>query len=121
MELGERNDTYYDIHIAYEVPTNVMESDDLMIQSSRTLLTENLRTLISSRFEILSRKLTLHQNKDNFNYIIDYQLYLRSNEGFPVEGYVDARDLCDEIKDQFEDFFEAVDVDYRFLNIKQFN
>ena len=59
--------------------------------------------------------------KDNYNYLVTYSSFFRSQEGLPMESYVNAEDVKEQIEDEIEEFFKTVDCEYRKINIKTFN
>ncbi len=112
------NDNYYKITLSYEIPYNVIDSQDPNVIQARNILYEKLKDSIYPKYEKFSVKLVLYQLKDTFNYLVTYEAFFRSLDGKPMEEYVEARDLKDSIKKELEDFFNSVDCDYKQLNIK---
>lgn len=112
------NDNYYKISLSYEIPYNILDSQDSNVISAREILYENLKNIIPEKYEKLSVKLTLYQLKDTYNFLVSYDAYLRSIGDLPMEEYVGARDLKDKIKNELEEFFTSVDCEYKQLNIK---
>ena len=112
------NDNYYKIILSYEIPYNILDSQDPNIIQAREILYEKLRDDIFPKYERFSIKLTLHQLKDNFNYLVTYEAFFRSLDGKPMGEYVEARSLKDSIKSELETFFNSVDCEYKQLNIK---
>lgn len=70
------NDNYYKIILSYEIPYNILDSQDPNIIQAREILYEKLRDDIFPKYERFSVKLTLHQLKDNFNYLVTYEAFL---------------------------------------------
>lgn len=116
MYGGENN--YYKITLTYEIPYNIIDSDDPNIVQLRNNLYERLNNLIPEKYERYSIKLVLYQLKDNYNYLVTYDAFFRSIEGLPMEEYVGARDIKERIKEEIEEFFNSVDCEYKQLNIK---
>lgn len=112
------NDNYYKISLSYEIPYNILDSQDSNVISARDILYENLKNMIPERYEKFSVSLTLYQLKDTYNFIVSYEAYIRSSGDLPMEEYVGARDLKDKIKNELEEFFTSVDCEYKQLNIK---
>lgn len=112
------NDNYYNIKISYEIPYNVLDSQDPDVIQARNILYENLKNNIPEKYERFSVKLVLYQLKDTYNFLVTYDAFFRSIEGLPMEEYVEARDLKDKIKKELEEFFNSVDCEYKQLNIK---
>lgn len=112
------NDNYYNIMLSYEIPYNILDSQDPNVIQARDILYEKLKDNIFPKYERFSVKLTLHQLKDTFNYLVTYEAFFRSLDGKPMEEYVEARDLKDSIKLELENFFNSVDCEYKQLNIK---
>lgn len=113
------NDNYYKIILSYEIPYNILDSQDSNISKARDVLYERLKNIIpEDKYEKFSVKLVLYQLKDNYNFLVTYESFFRSTSGLPMEEYVEARDLKDAVKKEFEDFFNSVDCDFKQLNIK---
>lgn len=112
------NDNYYNIKISYEIPYNVLDSQDPDIIRARDILYENLKNNIPDKYERFSVKLVLYQLKDTYNFLVTYDAFFRSVEGLPMEEYVSARELKDLIKKELEEFFNSVDCEYKQINIK---
>ena len=112
------NDNYYNIKISYEIPYNVLDSQDPDIIRARDILYENLKNNIPEKYERFSVKLVLYQLKDTYNFLVTYDAFFRSIEGLPMEEYVSARELKDLIKKELEEFFNSVDCEYKQINIK---
>lgn len=113
------NDNYYKIILTYEIPYNVLDSQDPSISRARDILYEKLKEeTVIDKYERFSVKLVLYQLKDTFNYLVTYEAFFRSLSGLPMEEYVEARNLKDNIKKEFEDFFGSIDCEYKQLNIK---
>lgn len=112
------NDNYYKIILSYEIPYNVIDSKDPNIMKARDILYEKLKNGLPEKYERFYTKLSLFQLKDTFNFLVTYESFFRSTSGLPMEEYVDARDLKDSIKEELENFFNSIDCEYKFLNIK---
>ena len=111
------NDNYYKITLSYEIPYNVLDSQDPNVIKARDALYESLKE-IPERYEKFSIKLVLYQLKETFNYLVTYDAFFRSSGDLPMEEYVQARDLKDKIKSEIENFFNSVDCEYKQINIK---
>lgn len=112
------NDNYYKIILSYEIPYNILDSQDPDIIKARDILYDKLKNIIPEKYEKFSVKLVLYQLKDNYNFLVTYESFFRSTAGLPMEEYVEARDLKDSISKELEDFFNSVDCDFKQLNIK---
>lgn len=113
------SENYYRISVSYEIPYNVIESTDDNVISAKNIFLENIKAAIpEEKYDRLFAKLTLHQLKDTFNFILSYDAFIRSTGDLPMEEYVSARDLKDKIKEEIEEFFNTVDCEYRQINIK---
>lgn len=112
------NDNYYKITLSYEIPYNILDSQDPNVVQARETLYEKLKDNIPEKYERFSVKLVLFQLKDTFNYLVTYDAFFRSLDGKPMEEYVEARDLKDSIKNEIETFFNSVDCEYKQINIK---
>lgn len=112
------SDNYYKITLSYEIPYNVLDSQDPNIKKAKDILYENLKNSIPERYERFSVKLVLHQRKDTFNYLVTYDAFFKSSGDMPMEEYVEARNLKDSIRTEIEEFFNSVDCEYKQINIK---
>ncbi|MCF0116190.1 MAG: hypothetical protein HUJ56_12645 [Erysipelotrichaceae bacterium] len=119
--LKENDVYYYRIHISYEIPYNVLDSDDQDIIRAKDILYDRLRDSIPEKYERFSVKLVLSQLKDSLNYIVTYTSFFKSPKGLPMEEYVEARSVKEKVEREIEEFFQAIDCEYHKLNIKSFN
>jgi hypothetical protein len=113
---GDSN--YYNITLSYEIPYNVLDSQDPSIIQARDNLYDRLADIIPNRYELFSVKLVLYQLKDTYNFLVTYSAFFRSTEGLPMSEYVDARTLKEMIGSEIEEFFNSVDCEYKQLSIK---
>lgn len=111
-------DNYYKISLSYEIPYNVLDSEDFNIIKARDILYETLKHSIPEKYQKFWVKLVIHELKDTLNFIVTYDAFFKSSKGLPMQEYVEARDLKDSVKKEIEEFFDSVDCDYRQLNIK---
>ena len=111
------SDNYYNIKLSYEIPYNVLDSQDPDIVQARDILYEKLNE-IPEKYERFSIKLVLYQLKDTYNYLVTYDAFFRSLNGLPMEEYVEAKELKERIKAEIEKFFNSIDCEYKQLNIK---
>lgn len=120
MKGKMKNDNYFKIVLSYEIPRNILDSQDPEVTQARDVFYEKLSDAIpKDRYEKFSLKLSLYQLKDTLNYIVSYEAFFRSIDGGkPMEEYVEARELKEGICKEFEDFFAAVDCDYKQITIK---
>ncbi len=122
MIEGQKNDTYYySICVSYEIPYNILDSTVPEIAQARAELFDSLSSGIPEKYEKFSVKLVLYQLQDTFNYIVSYTSFFRSQSGLPMEEYVEATKIKEHAQSELEDFFEAVDCEYRRVNIKTLN
>lgn len=112
--------SYYNIILTYEIPYNVLDSQDPSIIQARDNLYDRLDKIIPSKYELFSVKLVLYQLKDTYNFLVTYSAFFRSTEGLPMGEYVDARTLKESIESEIEEFFNSVDCEFKQLNIKSF-
>ena len=112
------DDNYFKITLSYEIPYNILDSQDPSVMKARDILYENLKENIPEKYERFSIKLVLYQLKDTYNFLVTYDAFFRSRGELPMEEYVEARDLKDGIKEELEEFFNSVDCEYKQLNIK---
>ena len=110
---------YYEIILSYEIPYNVLDSQDPDRVKARENFYDSIKDIIpKDRYEKFSARLVIHQLKDTFNYLVTYEAFFRSTIGKPMEDYVEATKLKETIKTEFEVFFSSLDCDYKQLNIK---
>ena len=112
------DDNYFKITLSYEIPYNILDSQDPSVMKARDILYENLKENIPEKYERFSIKLVLYQLKDTYNFLVTYDAFFRSKGNLPMEEYVEARDLKNNIKEELEEFFNSVDCEYKQLNIK---
>jgi hypothetical protein len=112
------NSNYYRIVLSYEIPINVVDSQDLKIVEARNLLFDNLKNIFPERYERFSVKLTLYQLEDSMNFALTYESFFRSIGGLPMEEWTEASFYKNKIKTELEEFFNSIDCDYRQLSIK---
>lgn len=112
------NENYFNIILSYEIPYNVLDSQDPDIIKARDTLYANLKDNIPEKYDRFAVKLVLHQVKDTYNYLLTYNAFFRSRGDKAMSEYVEARDLKDSIKKEIEEFFNSVDCEYQQINIK---
>ena len=112
------NDSYYVIALCYEIPSNVINDPDENVRAAREIFKENLEGCIPSIYQIINRSCKVYELEDTGNYIVYYNTYLRSTDGYPMENFVEVKNIKDRIKAEFEQFFDSVDCGYEFINIK---
>lgn len=113
------NSNYYKIVVSYEIPYNILDSQDPNIVQAREILYDSLKnSIFGDKYEKFSVKLTLYQLRDSLNYLVTFEAFFRSTSGLPMEEYVSARTIKDAVKKELEDFFSSVDCEYKQLNIK---
>ena len=94
MNNNKPNDYYYKIVLSYEIPINILDSNDPDIIQARDILYDTLKNLVpEDKYEKFSVKLVLHQLKDTFNYLVTYEAFFRSTSGLPMEEYVGAKEV----------------------------
>ena len=111
-------DNYYKISLSYEIPYNVLDSEESDIIKARNILYETLKNSIPEKYQKFWVKLVIHELRDTSNFIVTYDAFFKSSKGLPMQEYVEARDLKDNVKKELEEFFDSVDCEYRQLNIK---
>lgn len=116
----KNNNTYYRIHVSYEIPYNVIDSQDPGIVKARENLFDKIKNCLPEKYEKFSLKLVLHQLQDTFNYLVTFSAFFRSLDGLPMEEYVCAREIKESVQKELEDFFDSVDCEYKQINIKTF-
>lgn len=121
MEQTNTGSYYYNINISYEIPYNVLDSEEPNIVQARDILYSRLKMIVPEEYEKFAVKLVLYQLKDNYNYLVTYSSFFRSQEGLPMQSYVSARDVKEMIEKEIEEFFKTVDCEYRKINVKTFN
>lgn len=118
MSAYKNNTNYYKITISYEIPFNVLDSQDPNVIQLRNNLYQRLNEIISDKYERFSVKLVLYQLRDTLNFLVTYDAFFRSTEGLPMEEYVEASEIKEKIKTELEEFFNSVDCEFKQLNIK---
>lgn len=117
----EKDVYYYRVHVSYEIPYNVLDSTDEDIAQAREILYDRLSKSIPEKYERFSVKLVLSQLKDSLNYIVTYTSFFKCPEGLPMEEYIEARHVKENVEKEIEEFFTSIDCDYQKLNILSFN
>lgn len=119
MVNNNTDNYYYEIILSYEIPYNVLDSQDPDRVKARENFYDSIKDIIpEDRYEKFSARLIIYQLKDTFNYLVTYEAFFRSTMGKPMEDYVEANKLKETIKTEFETFFSSLDCDYKQLNIK---
>lgn len=111
------DDNYYKISLSYEIPYNILDSEDEDIRQARDVLYESLKEILPEKYERFSIKLVLYQLKDTLNYLVTFDSFFRSVGDLPMSEYVSARDIKDKVKSEIEEFFNSVDCEYKQINI----
>jgi hypothetical protein len=111
-------ENYYKISLSYEIPYNILDSDDFNVIKARDTLYETLKNSIPDKYQKFWVKLVIHELRDTLNYVVTYDAFFKSPKCLPMQEYVEARDLKDNVKSELEEFFDSVDCDYKQLNIK---
>lgn len=115
----EHNTNYYKITVSYEIPYNVLDSQDPNQVQAREILYSSLKNIIpGDYYEKFSVKLTLYQLRDSLNYLVTFDAFFRSITGLPMENYVKASDIKDKVCNELESFFNSLDCDFKQINIK---
>ena len=109
---------YYVITLSYEIPYNILDSQDENVIKAREILYQNLKDSLPEDYERFSLKLTLYQVKDTYNFLVTFNAFFKTSGNLPMENYVDARDVKENIKEELEEFFNSVDCEYKQINIK---
>ncbi len=116
--MNKEDNYYYKILLSYEIPCNVLDSQDPNKIRARNILYDTLRDIIpQDKYEKFSVKLLLHQLRDTYNYIVTYEVFFRSS-GMPMKEYVEAEEIKENAKRELENFFDSVDCEYKQLNIQ---
>ena len=111
-------DNYYKISLSYEIPFNVLDNDEPDVIKARDTLYETLKNSVPEKYQKFWVKLVIHELSDTLNFIVTYDAFFKSSQGLPMQEYVEARDIKDNVKAELEEFFDSVNCDYRQLNIK---
>lgn len=119
-ELENVKVSYYFISLSFSVIKDVLNDLNPEAAAARRIMYDELDECYNSldNYRLFSKYLAIHQNDDNYNYVIEYSVFLRVNDLLPMENYVATRDIKDKIKKIFTDFFESINVDYEQINIK---
>ena len=104
IDKTKDNDVYYyRIHISYEIPYNVIDSNDEDIAQAREILYDRLSKSIPEKYERFSVKLVLSQLKDSLNYIVTYTSFFKCPEGLPMEEYLEAKEIKERVEKELEE------------------
>lgn len=120
MMTDNDNDYYYGVHLAYEIPFNVLDcGGDQDKAQARDNLYKRLSSVVpEDKYERFSSKLGLFQLKDNFNYILSYEAFFRITSGLPMEEYINAEQLKEKSQEEIENFLSSLDCDFKSIKIK---
>ena len=119
MNKNSDSDLHYRPLLTYEVPYNVLESNDPNKLGARENLYERLTEMIpSTRYDKFFVKLSMYQRKDSFNYLVTYEAYFMTTVGLPMEEWVEADEIKEKAKKELEDYFNSMDCDFKQLNIQ---
>lgn len=117
--MENRNDTYYSIYLSYEIPYDALNDPNEDVVNAKSILCDRIINGIpEDKYLIFSSSIVTYQLPDNCNCLVTYSSYFKSNDGLPMEEYVLARNIKDKIKEEFEEFFSAIDCEFKSLNIK---
>ena len=112
------NANYFKITLSYEIPFNVLDSQDPDIKKARDILYDSLKNNIPEKYEKFFVRLVLHQLKDTYNYLVTYDAFFRCKGEKIMGEYVEAKEFKEKIRQEIEEFFNSVDCEYQQLNIK---
>lgn len=98
----------------------MVDSEEPDIANAREELFKRVTELIPSKYERFSVKVVIYQLQDTLNYLVTFSAFFRSCEGLPMEEYVSAREIKENVESELEDFFERIDCEFRKVNIKTF-
>ena len=117
--MENNNDTYYSIYLSYEIPYDALNDPDENVVSAKDILCNRIvNSIPEDKYKIFSSSIVTYQLPDNYNYLVTYSDYFKSNDGLPMEEYVLAKSIKDKIKEELEEFFSAIDCEFKSLNIK---
>lgn len=110
---------YYKIIVSYEIPYNILDSQNPSVVQGREILYDSLKEIMpEDKYEKFSIKLSMFQLRDTQNYLVTFEAFFRSTSGLPMEEFVGARDIKDKVRKELESFFNSVDCEYKQLSIK---
>ena len=110
---------YYKVIVSYEIPYNILDSQEPSIIQGREILYDSLKNIMTEeKYEKFSINLTMYQLRDTQNYLVTFEAFFRSTSGLPIEEFVGARDIKDKVRKELESFFNSVDCEYKQLSIK---
>lgn len=125
IEIVDRRDKmvnyYYRVNSTYELYYNPLDSDDPDITRAREVLYDKLKNIIPNKYEKFSSSLSMTQLRDTLNYLLTFNAFFRSQEGLPMEEYVEAREVKEAAEKEIEEFFRSIDCEYKKVSIKSFN
>lgn len=116
MNTGK--DTFYQIRLAYEVPYDILNDDKEEVVKAREILYDRLNSRMSSDIIIFNSSVVMQRLSDTYNYILTYDSFFLDSTNLPMNSYVEAKKLCEGIKEEFEDFLNALGIKYKVLNVK---
>jgi dimeric dUTPase (all-alpha-NTP-PPase superfamily) len=122
-ELDNIKESYYSIFLAFEVTRDVLNDvDDDNVVAARDILYSKLNSYIPEQeYDVFSSRVVIYQDGSDYNYIIVYSSFIRGSERLPMEGYVDAREIKELIKNEFLEFFNSISLEYKLINVKSLN
>ena len=125
IEIVDKRDKivnyYYRVNSTYELYYNPLDSDDPDITRAREVLYDKLKNIIPNKYEKFSSSLSMTQLRDTLNYLLTFNAFFRSQEGLPMEEYVEAREVKEAAEKEIEEFFRSIDCEYKKVSIKSFN
>lgn len=110
---------FYRIDLAFEITSNPLDDHRPDRVMTRERLYESLSKSIDPEiYEVYSVRLSLHQMLSNFNYLLCFEAFFKSEIGLPMSEYIKASELKEKIKAEMEAFFASQDLDYKQICIK---
>lgn len=116
--MDNTRDTFYQIRLAYEVPYDILNDEKEEVVNAREILYERLNSRMSNSLVIFNSSLVMHRLSDTYNYVLTYDSFFLDSINLPMSSYVEAKDLCEGLKEEFTNFFEALGIKYKILNVK---
>lgn len=116
--MDSTRDTFYQLRLAYEVPYDILSDNKEDVVKAREILYERLNSKMKNSLVIFNSSLVMHRLADTYNYVLTYDSFFLDNINLPMASYVQAKELCEELKEEFTNFFDALGIKYKILNVK---
>lgn len=116
--MDNTRDTFYQLRLAYEVPYDILNDEKEEVANARRILYERINSRMGNSLVVFNSSLVMHRLSDTYNYILTYDSLFLDSVNLPMSSYVEAKELCEGLKEEFTEFFEALGIKYKILNVK---